>query len=75
MLFFTQPRDGIVLGGTWAGCKLHDFKRPVSRWVEDFDVVLAIQRLGYRQVAKQDHLYIELYPYRTLGQNQFRTNR
>jgi len=43
--------------------------------VEDFDVVLAIQRLGYRQVAKQDHLYIESYPYRLLGLNQFQTNR
>ena len=31
VLFFTQPWDGIVLGGTWAGCKLHEFKRPVNR--------------------------------------------
>ena len=30
VLFFTQPKDEIVLGGTWARCKLREFKRPVS---------------------------------------------
>jgi len=43
--------------------------------VEDFDVVLAIQCVGYRQVANQGHLYIEFYQYRMLGHNQFQTNR
>jgi len=38
VLFFTQPQDRMVPGGTWARCKLQEFKRPVSRVVEEFDV-------------------------------------